>query len=150
MTDNQTAATRRIASPASSTHVKYIAFILVVFIALSTFHLLFTWKNYNQAAEQEAIILAQSLEAMIHPEHLAELSGSPGDMDKIEYTLIKNDLIRLVQTTNQIRFAYVLGLRDDHLTILADSEDPDSVDYAPPGLLYTEADPILRDPFQSG
>lgn len=150
MTDNQTAATRRIASPASSTHVKYIAFILVVFIALSTFHLLFTWKNYNQEAEQEAIILAQSLEAMIHPEHLAELSGSPGDMEKIEYTLIKNDLIRLVQTTNQIRFAYVLGLRDDHLTILADSEDPDSVDYAPPGLLYTEADPILRDPFQSG
>ena len=67
-------------------------------------------------------MLAKSLNAMLHPEHVASLSGGPEDLGKADYILIKTGLMRLAETTDSIRFAYIMGLQNEKIVILADSE----------------------------
>lgn len=141
---------QRLSGWAAVCRILLIVAAILIFIALSTGYLLTARNNARQDAENEAIILAQSLEAMVHPEHIAALSGTDDDLARSDYLMIKNNLIHLVQTTNQIRFAYLLGQRDGGLVILADSEPAGSPDYAPPGTVYEKTDPIVLEPFQTG
>lgn len=52
-----------------------------------------------------AIMLAESVESVIHPEHILELSGSEEDTAKPEYIMTKLSLSELVKTTNPIRLS---------------------------------------------
>jgi hypothetical protein len=128
----------------------YAALLALVFLSLSAFYLRFSWNRYRNIASSEAFMLAQSMESLLHPEHISELSGSAGDLDKPAYMLTKSSLMRLVDTTNPIRFAYLLAEHDGGLVILVDSEPPESASYSPPGQVYTEADDFIWEPFRSG
>jgi len=94
-------------------------------------------------------MLAESVESVIHPEHILELSGSKEDTAKPEYIMTKLSLSELVKTTNPIRFAYIMSQRNGKIIILLDSEPPDSPDYSPPGQIYDEADEAFRSVFKS-
>ena len=124
--------------------------ILIVSILLSGFYLWFSWRRYQGIAEAEAITLAKSLNATMHFEHIKTLSGGPEDLDKEDYTLVRNSLMRLVKTANPAYFAYILGLRGGKIVFLADSEPADSSDYSPPGQIYTEASEEIFTPFHTG
>ena len=76
-------------------------------------------------------MLAESVESVIHPEHILELSGSEEDVLNPDYILTKLSLSNLVKTNNPIRFAYLMSQRDGKIIILVDSEPPDSPDYSP-------------------
>ena len=94
-------------------------------------------------------MLAESVESVIHPEHILELSGSEEDVLNPDYILTKLSLSNLVKTNNPIRFAYLMSQRDGKIIILVDSEPPDSPDYSPPGQIYDEADEEFRSAFKS-
>jgi PAS domain S-box-containing protein len=149
-------AHERQKSHASKNHLKnqlrqVISLVfLILFLVVSFFYLNFSWNRYKRTAASEAVILAQSLESMIHPEHIMALSGNLTDLTKPEYEMSKTDLMRLVKTTNPLRFAYILGQKNGDTIILVDSEPPDSTDYSPPGQIYDEIDPSYLIPFQSG
>lgn len=128
----------------------YSIILIVIMLSLSVLYLDFAWNRYKEMKSSEAMILAQSLKTLLHSEHIAKLSGSEEDIDKPEYTMLKLSLSKLVATTNPIRFAYVLGAKDGHIIIFADSESPDLPDYSPPGQIYEEADEIIWAPFKSG
>jgi diguanylate cyclase (GGDEF)-like protein/PAS domain S-box-containing protein/putative nucleotidyltransferase with HDIG domain len=127
-----------------------VVIALLILAVLSGLYLRFAWLRYQNIAESEAIMLAQSLESILHPEHILRLDGSEEDLGTADYELIKISLIRLVETTNPIRFAYVMGKKDGNIVILMDSEPVDSADYSPPGQIYEEADAVLWDVFRSG
>ncbi len=126
-----------------------IAFAIVVLL-LSGVYLGFAYNRYRSIATREAIILAESLESLLHTEHIAELIGSAEDLQKPEYIITKESLISLVETINPIRFAYLLGERKGNLVFLLDSETPDSPGYSPPGQIYSEAANVYREPFRTG
>lgn len=128
----------------------YAIIFIIIIVSLSVLYLHFTWNRYKNTASSEAIMLAQSLESFIHPEHIADLSGGPEDLKNPEYIRLKSNLMRLVEITNPIRFAYILAERGGNIIILLDSESPDSTEYSPPGQVYEEANDIYREPFQSG
>ena len=128
----------------------YAIIFIMAIISLSGLYLNFAWNRYRDTASSEAIMLAQSLESVMQLEHIAELSGGPEDLKNPEYIILKSNLMRLVETTNPIRFAYILDERDGNIVILLDSESPDSTDYSPPGQVYEEANDIYREPFRSG
>ena len=109
-----------------------IAFVLIVLV-LSGLYLYFTWHRYEGRAVSTAITLAQSMEAMLQPEHIAVLTGRPEDQKKPEYNHIKDNLMRLVDSTDPIRFAYLMIQRDGRIVFAMDSEPADSPDYSPPG-----------------
>lgn len=124
--------------------------VILIAMALSGQYLHFAWNRYQKNADLEAVILTQSVEAMLHPEHIAMLSGGAEDLKKPEYINAKYSLMRLVETTNPIRFAYLMGLRSGNLVFLVDSESTDSPDYSPPGHVYEEATKTDLEPFRSG
>jgi hypothetical protein len=79
----------------------------VVVALIGGVYLRFAFLRYESAAKQEAIVLAQSLEALIHPEHIAQLTGAKEDLANPDYMMIKTGLMNLVEITNPIRFAYL-------------------------------------------
>lgn len=132
-------------------HTRIYAFIIIVImLSLSGVYLHFAWNRYQDIASSEAVMLAQSLESLLHSEHIAELSGTAENIKKSEYGMAKQSLTRLVETTDSIHFAYLMGERDGSLIFLMDSESPDSPDYSPPGQVYTEASDVDLEPFISG
>lgn len=122
----------------------------VIALSLSGLYLRFSWNRYQDIASSEAVMLAESLESVFHPEHIEVLSGAQEDIEKPEYVMIKLSLTRLVKTANPIRFAYLMRERNGSIIILVDSESPDSDDYSPPGQIYEEAGGQLRSIFKSG
>ncbi|MDP3305091.1 MAG: PAS domain S-box protein [Erysipelotrichaceae bacterium] len=129
--------------------VRVIVFIIII-VVLSGLYLVYAWNRYQDIAESKAIMLAQSLESVFHPEHIAKLTGSAEDLEKSDYILMKKSLSQLVEATNPISFAYLMIERDENVVFLMDSEPADSVDYSPPGQIYEEADNVLRNTFISG
>ncbi|NLN45890.1 MAG: hypothetical protein GX153_04885 [Clostridiaceae bacterium] len=131
-------------------HLLRIAAFVLLVAAIGISYLWYSLHRYERIAAAEVTMLAESLEAVMHPEHIARLSGSSDDLDNPDYEITKASLIRMVQTTNPIHFAYLLSERDGQLIILMDSELPDSPDYSPPGQLYSEASEVYRLPFRTG
>jgi len=129
---------------ARTTAYKKPRFILVMLMGLTLFvlcagYLLFAWNRYQKMAEAEAITLAESVEALLHAEHLTHLTGTSNDIESVDYIMTKRSLLQLVQANDQIRFAYILGLQGKNIIMLVDSEDESSPDYSPPGQVYYEA-----------
>ena len=129
-------------------HLRFVEVVLIVFFIGFVFHyLIYTYNRYEDNAKDEAIILAQSLESLIHYDHIAALSGSLNDLDDPEYHLAKTGLTRLVETTNDIHFAYIIKQIDNKMIIVMDSEMVDSENYSPPGDVYYEADDAYQRVF---
>ncbi len=120
-----------------------IAFFCIIYLN-------YAWIRYEKLASKEALILAQSLEAMITPEYITGLTGSNQDLDNPEYIKVKENLIRMVNVGNPIRFAYLMAEKDDNIILLMDSEKPGQPDYSPPGQLYEEADELIYETFRTG
>lgn len=129
--------------------IKKTIFIVGIAI-LCALYIRFAWARYEEKASDEAIMLAQSLETMFHTEHIKELKGNIEDLENPEYLMAKENLIRLANTANPIRFAYFLGQQDGKIVILIDSEEPYNEDYSPPGQVYEEVDEITKRVFSSG
>ena len=123
---------------------------IVIMFALSGFYLFFAWNRYQNEAASEAIVLVQSVESVVYPEDVAQLSGDADDLAKSEYSMIKRSLTRLAAVKNPVNFAYLLGERNGEIVILLDSESPESPDYSPPGQVYPEADAAIWGTFASG
>lgn len=126
-----------------------VLFSLACFL-LSCFYLRFAWNRYSDIASSEAMMLANSIESMLHTEHIIQLSGSPEDINTPQYEMTKSTLSKLVETANPIRFAYLMAERNGKIIFLTDSESPDSPDYSPPGQVYEEAGDIDWVPFKLG
>ena len=123
---------------------------IVIMLVLSGFYLRFAWNRYQNEVAAEAIVLVQSVESVLYPEDVAQLSGGADDLAKSEYSMIKRSLTRLAAVKNPVNFAYLLGERNGEIVILLDSESPESPDYSPPGQVYPEADAAIWGTFASG
>lgn len=119
-------------------------------ICLSGLFLWFQWHRYQEMAANEAIQLAESVEALLHTEHIAELSGTAADLDLPEYRMTKASLVRLDAATNPFHFAYLMQEKAGEIIFLVDSEEPDSPDFSPPGQVYDEAGAVLWAVFTDG
>ncbi|MCE1195354.1 EAL domain-containing protein [bacterium] len=131
----------------------YRSFIIgsvVIYLAVSSFYLAFEWNRHKIQTSSNAIILARSVASGFSTDSIISLSGSTQDLVKPGYNFIKQELIRLIHDIDEIHFAYLLAQRGDSLIFLVDSEMPDSPDYAPPGLVFTEAADVYRKPFRTG
>jgi diguanylate cyclase (GGDEF)-like protein/PAS domain S-box-containing protein/putative nucleotidyltransferase with HDIG domain len=127
-----------------------VILLALCILCLSGLFLRFQWHRYQAMAANEAIQLAESVEALLHTEHIAMLSGDVVDLDRPEYMMTKASFVRLVAATNPFHFAYLMQEKDGQIIFLLDSEEPDSPDYSPPGQVYDETDAVLWEVFTAG
>lgn len=82
---------------------------------------------------------------------ISSLSGSYGDLGTSSYRELNKELTAICRMTARCRFAYLLGMNPrGGVFFFADSEQPTSADFSPPGQLYPEASPMLLNVFRTG
>jgi PAS domain S-box-containing protein len=115
---------------------------------------LLTWWMMNRAENELRATLLQQTRLVGQALNIADvraLAGTEDDLEKGEYLRLKDQLAAIKQADNRCRFAYLVGRKPDGaLFFFVDNELPDSKDYSPPGQLYEEASPGLRQVFQTG
>lgn len=108
-------------------------------LALAAFIIVSMWTTTFSTERTRMRQMAESAAFMLPADLLDGLAGSEEDIRKPEYTFLKQSLASLRASDPEIRFAYLMGLRNGQLYFIADSEPEGSEDYSPPGQVYTEA-----------
>jgi len=104
------------------------------------------WIELERAANLRAELLARTLLATgaIDRSLFENLKGSEADLASPKYQELKALLMSLQAHSPDCRFAYLCRQRGNEISFVADSEPTNSVDYSPPGQVYTEAGAALK------
>ncbi|NLC43939.1 MAG: diguanylate cyclase [Clostridiales bacterium] len=93
----------------------------LIMVILASLHLRYIWNKYQTMAELEALQLAVSIESLLHTEHIAALASEDGIEANSVEGLVVQSLIRLVEASDSIHYAYILKQENDDYIVLADS-----------------------------
>lgn len=121
-----------------------LVIVITVLSTMLTLHFFRTQKisSLGQRATSFAVALGTS--------EIVQLSGDETDLTNDSYISLKDKLIKLQSYNSDTRFVYIMGKKDSEVFFYADSENPDSEDYSPPGQVYTEASPVIHEVFSTG
>lgn len=108
------------------------------------------WTHALQSSKEDAMQLAMVAEAGFDEGLFTALDLNASDLNKKVYQDLKFGLREVAKAHKDIRFAYILVLRDNKIQFIADSEPSDSKDYSPPGQVFSEADPMIYQAFETG
>jgi len=115
-------------------------------ILISGFFLTQMIGRYMENKEKEYVLYqTQFAAASIDVEKVKTLYWSEEDLNNESYLELKKTLMNLRPSNPDCRFVSLMGLKENGLYVLIDSEPPDSEDYSPPGQFYEEADEMLID-----
>ena len=117
---------------------------------LAGLYLHFAWNRYSHMAKDEALQLAQSVEALLHPEHIAALALDDSLPALAEAATVEQSLVRLVETTDWIYYAYILKQQSENIVVIADSSAAVSDTSNPTKRSCEETAEINRLPFETG
>jgi len=115
-----------------------ILFFLLIAV-LSGSYLYFSWTSIRKEQTENVLQIGRSVGAMIPKADLLALQAKPEDIDKPQYTVIKNTLKAITKVNPKARFAYLYTEQNGKIFFIADSEPVESEDYSPPGQEYSEA-----------
>lgn len=100
---------------------------------------IFMGRFEAERLKKSLINRAQTIASGIDTADLQRLAGMETDIGTDDYEGIKAGLLKIRSVNPDSRFVYLMGVRDGKLFFYADSEDPSSADYSPPGQIYSEA-----------
>jgi len=115
--------------------------------------LLSGWAAHQQDTSKRSELLLNTRLAQtgITSANMGALTGSAADLTSPEYIALKMHLEQIRANVPAVRFAYLMGQRQDGtIFFYADSEPSTSKDYSPPGQVYTEASDGARSVFLTG
>jgi hypothetical protein len=110
----------------------HLVAVLIIVVGIG----IIIWSAEEQGAAQQNELLTKTRLAGtgILAGDIVRLTGSSADLTSPEYDTLKNHLHQLRQSEPNIRFAYLMGQKNDGTVFsYADSEDSSSGDYSPPG-----------------
>lgn len=121
-----------------------IALIIIIAGGLLT---LWTAQQQDDQLRTDLLIKAKIAAENINPAMIGVLTGTPTDITSPDYRYLKEKLAKIRAADPSIRFAYLMGQRQQEIFFFVDSEPADSQDYSPPGQVYTEAPILIRTAF---
>ncbi|MCX5976173.1 MAG: PAS domain-containing sensor histidine kinase [Coprothermobacterota bacterium] len=132
-------------------NIRWWQVIALVILIAGVFLTIWSAQLQDQFLRTDLLLKTGIARTGISPEQVAMLSGSAADLASPGYKLLKAQLEKIQAADPGIRFAYLMGQREDGTIFLyADSESPESQDYSPPGQLYTEAPVVIGSVFATG
>lgn len=135
----------------TKTHIIFITISMALVIGMiGGFYLRFAWGQYKQTAEKEALQLAQSVESLLHTEHIEELVAGDYEQIILEPVTVQQSLVRLVEATDSIYYAYILKEEDKKIVVVSDSSSAHSATSKPTKRSCEETAEINKLPFQTG
>lgn len=127
-----------------------LSLMIIFFLILSVLYFRNSWNRYERIVQDEAVSLADSLEVMLHAEHITELTASTEDLEDPQYISTRKSLMELAEADNPVEKAYILVERNNQIIFLIDSSSEDSPDYHPPGQIYDRVSEDLNNLFYDG
>jgi signal transduction histidine kinase len=108
-----------------------------------------TLAGVNAAQISRDLILSRAVTAAnaFSETEIESLQGDSRDLQQQTYQDLKRRLVSIRQGSSDTRFAYLMGMKDNQVVFLVDSEPETSKDYSPPGAPYPEASGVLRAAF---
>lgn len=134
--------------------LKYSLLGLMVFyfivIAGLTIGFMFTGRVTQRGQYEEKSIFLKSAVMIgnaINPLRVKTLTGTSADLQNPDYNRLKEQLTLVREANPENRFLYLMKLKNNTVYFLCDSEDSASSDYSPPGDVFYEAPPDLKNAF---
>lgn len=124
--------------------------MLLIAVILAGLYLRFSWNRYHQMAESEALQMAQSVESLLHAEHIETLIFDDSTQAISDASLVEQSLVRLVEATDSIYYAYILKQQSENIVVIADSSAAVSDTSNPTKRSCEETAEINRLPFETG
>lgn len=98
-------------------------------------------ETVNYSERESLLFRAGTIALTLDPKAIESLAGNDSDLSNENYRNLKRSLIEIRALNTDVRFVYIMGLRNDKQFFYVDSEDPSSEDYSYPGQPYDEATP---------
>ncbi len=114
-------------------------------VVIGYFYSIHTSNLIDQNDRADLLTKVQTIAHLTNAADLAALTGTDADLSSPAYDRIKNMLYDVHNTNGGAKFVYFMrdsGKNDNKLIFLADSEDPESKDYSPPGQVYEDTSPL--------
>jgi len=96
-------------------------------------------RNQDRSMRQQILARTQIAGAAVQAGDVAQLHWDETDLTNPAYLKLKALMIAMRHANTDLRFVLLAGIKDGRAYFLADSENPDSADYSPPGQSYDEA-----------
>ncbi len=123
---------------------------IFILVMLSGSYLRFVWNRYQNMAENQALQLGWSIEAMLHIEHILELVSDSSAPVSTEAIFVEHSLTHLVESTDAIYYAYILKQQDGRTLVVADSSGAQSSTSKPTKRSCEQTVEINNLPFATG
>jgi signal transduction histidine kinase len=127
--------------------LQYLTSATAVVIAVGLVGSVLAAANASQVSKDLILSRAVTAARAFSGEEVLALKGDARDLESDTYQSLKRRLVSIRQGNSGTRFAYLLGMKDNQVIFLADSEPQTSKDYSPPGSSYSEATGLLRSVF---
>lgn len=136
---------------------KNIQILTIIFLSILILSLGFfsSYNNYIDSVKNQHVRLVEkinSIKSVINYNEILSLKGDSTDVTNVDYISLKQKLTALNNSTPNIRYTYLLGMRDSSLFFYIDSE-PDNRNYtnktdlAEPGEKYQDAPKEFYDAY---
>lgn len=119
--------------------------VLVIGLAFSAY-LGFSAHNTDK---RNLITRTSTIAQLVTAKDIEDLKGSKDDLTNPSYMRIKERLMSIRAVNPDVRFIYINGMRSGKVFFFADSEDPGSYFYSPPGQDYEEASESMKKLFDT-
>ncbi len=126
----------------------FVAVLVILITLAGAFGSLKVYQAMDEGGRQDILDRAATIAEAIPRDDLAALQGSEADIGTDAYERLKGLLTRERLVNRDVRFIYLMGkAADGSLFFYADSEEPLSEDYSPPGQVYFEASEGMQEVF---
>lgn len=125
-------------------------FWVVASLFLIALYSRFVWNRGEGEIKRDAVIFVRTAEALLHPEHIADISIKNADENKHEYLMAKAALVKMVETGNLVYHAYIFGRDGKEIFFVLDSEPSGSSYASSLGKIYGDAGGYVSTAFESG
>ncbi|MHB0977650.1 MAG: bifunctional diguanylate cyclase/phosphodiesterase [Candidatus Aquicultorales bacterium] len=125
-------------------------YLMIAILAVGWFLTDGVGKHEEAETSHNLLNRARTTAAAVDGRKVAELTGSPADLENPAFQRLREQLSEVRQANPDVRFVYLMGLRGKDVVFLADAEPTHSKDYSPPGQVYQDASRQLRELFEKG
>jgi PAS domain S-box-containing protein len=127
----------------------FFIFLLLVILISGWIYTGFVSQSVELDKKRQLLHIAKQSVAAVSELHLEALSASVLDLENPNYIRLKEQLMRMRSTREDIRFIYIMRKVGDQAIFLVDSEASGSADESPPGQIYTEISPKTEAVFKT-
>jgi hypothetical protein len=114
-------------------------FSLVIIIVIGVWGSVYAGNQIREKDLNSLLLRVKNIALFVDTSKIKALDGADSDLTKAEYQNLKIKLTQVRAVNDDTRFIYLMGLKNNQQFFYADSEDPSSKDYSPPGQVYAEA-----------